>query len=268
MNGLHAKNQTKTLNVNRLFGLIGYPLGHSWSKKYFDRKFRKENISDAKYELFPLENPEGIKPLLETHPNIRGLNVTIPHKTSIIPLLDSLDTVALEINAVNIIRVERHENKIQLHGYNTDAFAFMASIKALLRPHHRSAMILGTGGAAKAAAWAFTKLDIDFAFVSRSPESDQQLAYDELNEVIFEQFTIIVNATPLGMTPDVNISPPLPYHHLSADHLLFDMVYNPGKTKFLTEGYKQGACIKNGLEMLHQQAEKAWNIWNEAPYSM
>jgi shikimate dehydrogenase len=248
--------------VNQLFGLIGFPLGHSWSKKYFEQKFRDENINYASYELFPIKNPGEIRTMAEKHPELNGINVTIPYKTTIIPFLDDLDSVAREVNAVNTIRIQRSEIGIRLEGYNTDVSGFGESVKPLLRSHHRSAMILGTGGAAKAAAWVFAKLGIDFMFVSRTPNDDYQLGYHELSEHLFEKFTVIVNATPLGMAPHVDSMPPLPYHHLSTHHLLFDMVYNPSETKFLAEGRKYGAEVKNGLEMLHLQAEKAWEIWN------
>lgn len=247
--------------MNRLFGLIGYPLGHSWSKKYFENKFGNENISNARYELFPIKKPEVIFGLLKTYPNLAGLNVTIPYKTSIIPLLDSLDPVAGDINAVNTIRIEHNETHTKLLGYNTDAYGFEKSITPLLRPQHRSAIILGTGGAAKAAAWVFEKLGIDFILVSRNPEVNHQLGYNELTEDLFEKYTVIVNATPLGMAPDADTFPPLPYHFLSSHHLLFDMVYNPIETMFLKRGQVHGASPKNGLEMLHLQAEKAWEIW-------
>ncbi|MBE0662914.1 MAG: shikimate dehydrogenase [Bacteroidales bacterium] len=247
--------------MNRLFGLIGYPLGHSWSKKYFENKFESENITDASYQVFPIEKAVAIVGLLKTYPNLAGLNVTIPHKTSIITLLDSLDPVAREINAVNTIRIEHKVNQTILLGYNTDVHGFEQSIAPLLRPHHRSAMILGTGGAAKAAAWVFEKLGIDFVMVSRNPELNHQLGYHELSEDLFEKYTIIVNATPMGMAPDADTFPPLPYHFLSSHHLLFDMVYNPEETIFLKEGLKQGAITKNGFEMLQVQAEKAWEIW-------
>jgi shikimate dehydrogenase len=248
--------------VNRLFGLIGYPLGHSWSKKYFDNKFRDENISDASYHLFPLKGADEIKSLVLTHPLLNGLNVTIPHKTSVIPFLDTTHSIATEVNAVNTIKIARSQSGIKLHGYNTDVIGFEKSIKPLLRPHHRSAMILGTGGAAKAAAWVFESLGIDFIFVSRNPSGHNEMGYHELSEYLFEKFTIIVNATPIGMMPDNQSFPPLPYQHIGTHHLLFDMVYNPATTRFLEKGSDQGATIKNGLEMLHLQAEKAWEIWN------
>jgi shikimate dehydrogenase len=247
--------------VTRLFGLVGYPLSHSWSKKYFDNKFVTENISDASYQLFPLKHPEDIVDLLKAYPNLAGLNVTIPHKTSIIPLLNYIDPVAREVNAVNTIRIECNGAQTKLLGYNTDVHGFEQSILPQLKPHHRAAMILGTGGAAKAAAWVFEKLGIAYVMVSRNPASNEQLSYTELTEDLFEKYTVIINATPLGMAPDTETFPPLPYHFLSAHHLLFDMVYNPEVSIFLNKGHKQGASVKNGLEMLQLQAEKAWEVW-------
>jgi shikimate dehydrogenase len=248
--------------VNRVFGLIGYPLGHSWSKKYFDKKFHDEKITDACYNLFPLKDAAEIKSLISANPGLMGLNVTIPHKTSVIPLLDTTERIATEVSAVNTIKIARSKSGIKLYGYNTDVFGFETSIKPLLRPHHKSALILGTGGAAKAAAWVFAGLGIDFIFVSRNHSGHNQLGYNELSEHLFEKFTIVVNATPMGMAPENQSFPPLPYRHISTHHLLFDMVYNPATTHFLEKGSDQGATTKNGLEMLHLQAERAWEIWN------
>lgn len=248
--------------MSRIYGLTGYPLGHSWSKKYFDNKFRQENIEDTLYELFPCKIVSDIKLLPFYHKALAGLNVTIPHKTSVIPILDELDRTALEINAVNTIKINRGGNAITMQGYNTDAYGFEKSIKPLLGSHHKAALILGTGGAAKAAAWVFRKNGIDFKFVSRNPGFKNELSYQDLTNDLFEKYSIIVNATPLGMVPDNHTFPPLPYHQIGVHHLLFDMVYNPTLTPFLKKGSNEGATVKNGLEMLYLQAEKAWEIWN------
>lgn len=248
--------------MNRLFGLIGYPLGHSWSKRYFMQKFHDASITDARYELFPISHVSELDALLISQSEIVGLNVTIPHKTSVIPFLTHLDPVARAVNAVNTIKVSRIGNRIETIGFNTDVAGFQYSIEPLLRSNHKAAMILGTGGAAKAAAWVFNKLGIDFVFVSRHPNGDQQIGYSDLAGDIFEKTTIIVNATPLGMEPDIDLIPPIPFEFVSPHHLLFDMIYNPELTVFLKQGMQQGATIKNGLEMLQLQAEKSWQIWN------
>ncbi len=246
----------------RLFGLIGYPLGHSWSKKYFDHKFRSESIHDAIYQLFSIKHVESIRSLPESYPNLVGLNVTIPHKATVIPYLDFLEPVAEQINAVNTISIMRNGSSYCLQGFNTDVIGFELSVSPMLKPHHRSAIILGTGGAARAAAWVFNKLNIDHIFVSRFPRGQNQISYEELNREIPDKYSIIVNATPLGMSPEVHDHPPIPYHLLDSRHLLFDMIYNPVETIFLQSGRNQGATTANGLEMLYLQAEKSWEIWN------
>jgi len=251
-----------SFQVSRIFGLIGFPLGHSWSKKYFTKKFRTQNIKNARYELFPLHQAADLDKLLRLHPQIVGLNVTIPYKSTVISSLTRLDSVASAVGAVNVIKVKRDGGFIETIGYNTDVTGFEQSIKPLLRSHHKAAMILGTGGAARAAAWVFDKLGIDYVFVSRNPDGDQQIGYDALTDDIFEQTTIIVNATPLGMKPDIDKKPQIPYDFIGSHHLLFDMIYNPLTTAFLKHGLMQGATVKNGLEMLHIQAEESWKIWN------
>jgi shikimate dehydrogenase len=247
--------------VNRLYGLIGNPLEHSWSKQFFDRKFIDEGVDDAEYRQFQLNEVNEIFALQESLPQLCGLNVTIPYKTSVISLLDVVDPVAKEVNAVNTIAIQRSQNQTRLHGYNTDVVGFETSIKQLLQPHHRVAMILGTGGAALATAWVFKKMQMDVVFVSRNPVGDQQISYDDVDENLLKKFTVIVNATPLGMYPETGNFPPLPYQHINSSHLLFDMVYNPMETQFLLKGRRQNAATKNGLEMLHLQAEKSWEIW-------
>jgi len=250
--------------VNRLYGLIGNPLGHSWSKQFFDRKFRVEAISDAEYRLFQLAAVHEITELVNSTPLLCGLNVTIPYKTKVIPLLDKLDPVAREVNAVNTIKIIRDTNRITMHGYNTDVYGFEESIKPMLQQHHKAAMILGTGGAARAAAWVLKKMEMDFIFVSRKPQNSSQIHYDSINMNLLEKFPVIVNATPVGMFPDTDGLPPLPYEHINPRHLLFDMVYNPAETLFLARGLQQKASVRNGLEMLQLQAEKAWEIWISA----
>lgn len=248
--------------VNRLYGLIGYPLGHSWSKDYFERKFSDEHIHDAAYALFPLKNISEIPEVIESNTDLAGFNVTVPHKIDIIPFLHRLHPLAQQTGAVNTVKIDRSRDKFTLHGYNTDVFGFETSVKPLLKHHHTHAIILGTGGAARAAAWVLNKLFINCVCISRNPQMKSQLAYSDIDKDLLTQYKLIVNATRLGMFPDVDSIPPLPYQYLTPDHLLFDMVYNPEETRFLAGGRKYGATVKNGLEMLQLQAEKAWEIWN------
>ncbi len=241
----------------RKFGLIGYPLTHSFSEKYFAGKFEKEEIEDCNYSLFPLENIEDVRFLFEVEKDLHGLNVTIPYKETVIEYLDDLDETAQKIGAVNCIKID----EIQKVGYNTDYAAFRDSLKPLLKQHHKKALILGTGGASKAVNYALQELNIQPVFVSRN-KLENNFIYSELNGDIISEFPVIINCTPTGMYPDINISPALPYHLLSKNNLLFDLIYNPEKSLFLQQGEKQGCIVKNGLEMLELQAEYAWEIWN------
>ena len=237
----------------RHFGIIGYPLLHSFSAKYFNEKFAAEKI-DAEYSLYPtkVESLESkVESLLDS---LDGFNVTLPYKQAIIPFLDRLDETAEVIGAVNVVH--------QRIGYNTDCLGFMESIKPLLRPEDKQALVLGTGGASKAACYGLRKLGVVPTLVSRTPR-ENMLGYDDLNEDIMNRHSVIVNCTPLGMLPDVDSCPQIPYELLSARHLLFDCVYNPEETLFLSKGKAQGATIKNGIEMLYGQAKAAWKIWNK-----
>lgn len=238
------------------YGLIGFPLSHSFSEKYFNDKFRKEGIEDCTYELFPLENIEDIRLLFEVNKNLAGLNVTIPYKESVIEYLDVLDPVAQKIGAVNCIYID----EIQRIGYNTDHAGFRDALKPLLRPHHTKALVLGTGGASKAILYALKELGIAYSLVSRSTNG-KNLLYSDITEQIMQEHTIIINCTPMGMYPDGMTFPDIPYQHITAQHLLFDLVYNPAETLFLQKGKQQGAAISNGLEMLRLQADYAWEIW-------
>ncbi|MDP2423457.1 MAG: shikimate dehydrogenase [Bacteroidales bacterium] len=250
--------------MKRLFGLIGYPVSHSFSAIYFNDKFEKEGIIDSHYELFPLPDIEDLPNLLLKHPSLAGLNVTIPHKTSVIQYLDEISPDARALGAVNTFKIGHKHEKMTLSGFNTDILGFELSIKPLLKNHHRAAMILGTGGAAKAAALVFARLGIEYVFVSRTPQGINEILYPELCEELFERFTVVVNATPLGMSPAINTFPPIPYECLCSHHLLFDMVYNPLETLFLQKGKQQGASVKNGLEMLYLQADHTWKIWQDS----
>jgi shikimate dehydrogenase len=239
-----------------LYGLIGYPLSHSFSKKYFTEKFLKEGIENSVYELFPLENIEQFPALIQNHPNFKGLNVTIPYKEQVLPYLDELSDAVREIGACNCIKF--HNGK--LIGYNTDVIGFEQSLLPLLKPHHTKALVLGTGGAAKAVCWVLNKLKIEFKIVSRKGGNDYW-SYDDLNASIIRDYPLIINTTPLGMQPNVDTKPSLPYESITEKHLCYDLVYNPTVSLFLQESKGQGAVIKNGSEMLELQAEGSWEIW-------
>lgn len=241
----------------RQFGLIGYPLGHSFSKGYFAEKFLRGGIDDARYDNFELTDIAQFPNLVQSHPNLAGLNVTIPYKQAIIPYLDGLDAAAKLIGAVNTIKFTDGK----MLGYNTDYIGFLDSIKPLLQPHHIKALILGTGGSSKAVEYALGLLGIQHRYVSREPV-DGQLGYDQLTEAVIQEYTVVVNTTPLGMHPNVDACPDIPYQYLTPRHLLCDLVYNPTETQFLAKGKLAGAATKNGLHMLELQAEAAWSIWN------
>ena len=244
------------------YGLIGFPLGHSFSRNYFNNKFADEKI-DAEYVNFEIPSIQDFRHVIEENPNIYGLNVTIPYKQQVIPYLDELDADAEEIGAVNVIKFIREAGqKLKLVGYNSDVVGFMGSIKPLLKPHHREALILGTGGASKAIVYGLRKLGISSVFVSRT-KKEGMLTYDELTPEIMQEFTVIINCTPVGMFPHTDACPALPYECLTGKHLLFDLIYNPEETLFMKKGAAQGAITKNGLEMLLLQAIGAWSIWNK-----
>ena len=246
----------------QLFGLIGYPLSHSFSKGYFAEKFQKEGIEGCLYNNYPIDNISLLPEIIKNNPALIGLNVTIPYKEKVLTYLDSISDEAKEIGAVNTIRIKRENERIILSGFNTDVYGFGESLKPLLEQHHTSALILGTGGASKAVKFALDKMGINFQQVSRN-RSDNSLAYEDLTSEIIEAHKIIINTTPLGTFPKVEECPPLPYQFLGSKHLLYDLVYNPAVTAFLNHGLTHHCRIKNGLEMLHLQAEKAWEIWNE-----
>lgn len=242
------------------FGLLGQTLKHSFSKKYFNEKFDKEQIS-AHYELYELETIQAFPQLLCRH-KFTGLNVTIPYKESVMEYLDSLDETAQKVGAVNVIKFIEVDNKIHLKGYNSDVCGFVESIKPFLKKSHKKALVLGTGGASKAMKFGLETLGITCKYVSRTA-SEGKLTYSDLGKEILKKYTVIVNATPLGMFPEIETCPVIPYEYLNTEHLLFDAVYNPEKTKFLHLGEQQGAVCVNGKEMLRIQAEEAWRIWNE-----
>lgn len=237
-------------------GLIGYPLSHSFSKRYFGAKFAREGIADYQYDLYPIASITELPALLAAQPRLVGLNVTIPYKEQILPYLQYIDPAATQVGAVNTV-LRRHDG---LHGYNTDVFGFMHSLRPLLQPQHTQALILGTGGAAKAVAYSLDALDIAHHMVSRR-HSPKGLTYEHLTAEVVARSTLIINTTPLGMSPDTASYPPIPYEAIHSGHLLYDLVYNPAETAFLARGKMQGAATKNGLEMLELQAEKAWELF-------
>jgi len=243
----------------KTYGLIGYRLSHSFSKKYFNEKFAKENIEDCVYENFPLETINEFTTLLQTTPDLKGCNVTIPYKEEIIPYLNELDSAAKEIGAVNVVKILPNGKLI---GYNSDYYGFKTSLEKFI-PANQSfrALILGTGGAAKAVAVALKDLGIPYQYVSRS-KGDGVISYAEIDSKVLEQHSIIINTSPLGMYPDVDSFPAIPYQFLTDKHYLYDLVYNPEVTTFMRKGQEHGAHVVNGLEMLIGQAEKAWEIWN------
>lgn len=249
--------------MEKLFGLIGFPLSHSFSAGYFARKFEKENITNCRYIPFPLEKISSFPELLLQNPNLVGLNVTIPHKETIVPYLDELSESAREIGAVNTIKIIRHENKIYTKGYNTDIHGFEQSLL-----HHNvslpaKSLILGTGGASKAVEWVLEKHGCDITFVSRKPEKQNAISWEEINKRSLQSFDLIINTTPLGMYPNTEKLPPLPYDSAHAAQTFFDVIYNPSETAFMKKGKAQGCKTINGLLMLEQQAEKAWETWTQ-----
>ena len=243
-----------------LFGLIGKDISYSFSRTYFTEKFRNLGLNDFRYVNFDLESIDQFNVMVAPQLDlIGGLNVTIPYKEKIIPYLDEIDHEALQIGAVNTIKVLP---KGKLRGYNTDAYGFEASLSKALVSEHKSALILGTGGASKAVAFVLDKLGLSYRYVSRKKSGQDVLSYADLDKLTIQSHLVIVNCTPLGTYPDVDKKPNLPYIHLGSDHLLFDLIYNPAKTAFLQEGENRGAKILNGREMLEKQADRAWAIWN------
>jgi len=243
------------------YGLIGYPLGHSFSKLYFTEKFNKENINSI-YNLFPIENINLVSDLISSNLDLRGFNVTIPYKEQIIPFLDEVEKEASAIGAVNVVKIIERDGKRILKGYNSDIYGFYESIRPLIKTCHKKALILGTGGASKAIAAMLRKLNIIYTFVSRSAK-DGQLSYLDIDAQIMKEYTVIINCSPVGMSPNVDEAPMLPYEYFTDEHIAYDLVYNPLETKFLKLAKEHGATTKNGLEMLYLQAERAWSIWQK-----
>ena len=239
------------------YGLVGKNISYSFSRGYFAEKFKLLGLDNHSYINFDLPEISAFAKLIPENPEVNGLNVTIPYKQAVIPYLTRLDAIAERIGAVNTIKVD----KDGLTGFNTDAYGFQKSIEPFLKKHHKRALILGTGGASKAVAFVLEELNISHKFVSRNPKKNQ-LSYQDLDNTIFDEFTILVNCTPLGTHPNVDQKPDIPYKYLKEKHLLFDLIYNPKKSAFLLAGESQGAIICNGYRMLEFQAEKAWEIWS------
>ncbi len=248
-----------------LYGLLGYPLGHSFSAKYFADKFEREHIK-AIYQNFEYPTVEEAMQYLLCQTNLKGFNVTIPYKQAVMPYLERLTPEAQEIGAVNVVRVEDAPNLPsgkRLIGYNSDVVGFSDSICPLLRKDvHKKALVLGTGGASKAVVYGLKQMGITPTYVSRRP-SEGQLSYADLSAEVMAEYKVVVNCSPVGMYPKVDACPNIPYEYLTPDHLLYDLVYNPLETLFMKRGLEQGAVVKNGLEMLHLQADAAWKMWHE-----
>lgn len=240
------------------FGLLGRNISYSFSVGYFTEKFERENATNCSYQNFDLATLDEFPAVINNTPDLKGLNITIPYKKEILPFLEKINKKALEIGAVNTIKITKNK---KLKGYNTDYYGFKKAIKPLLKPHHTKALILGTGGASNAVAFALKKLGISYQYVSRNP-IDNQLTYADLDRETFNQYTIIINCTPLGTFPNITDCPPLPYSYFNSKHLAFDLIYNPVETTFLKKAKSFGAATTNGYQMLVFQAEKAWKIWN------
>ena len=246
------------------YGLIGYPLGHSFSRKFFTEKFAKEGI-DAQYLNFEIPSIEEFPEIIKNNPTLRGLNVTIPYKQQVMQYLDDISEEAKAIGAVNVVKCQLSTVNCQLHltGYNSDVIGFVESIKPLLKPHHKKALILGTGGASKAIRYGLEeKLGMETLFVSRSAR-EGMITYEEVTAEVLKEYEVIVNCSPVGMYPHVDECPALPYEAMNESNLLYDLVYNPLETLFMKKGAAQGATVKNGLEMLHLQAIASWEFWEK-----
>ncbi len=243
--------------AQRLFGLIGYPLDHSFSKDYFQQKFLSAGLAHCSYHNFPLPEIRQLPALIATHPSLEGLNVTIPHKRSVVPLLSELDAVSAQTGSVNCIRIRNG----RLHGFNTDVLGFHQSLVPLLKPWHTAALILGTGGAAHSVAYVLRQLGITYHLVSRRRKNGL-LTYQDLHAELVRNTLLIVHCTPVGMYPSVDAMPPFPVQFLTPNHLVFDLIYNPATTLLMKQAMQRGATVSNGHPMLIAQAEKSWEIWN------
>jgi shikimate dehydrogenase len=246
-----------------IYGLIGTPLAHSQSPDIFRQIFLRESIRNAEYRLFPLQDIQGIRALVRSN-DVQGFSVTIPHKQAIIPYLDEVDTGAAKIGAVNAVKVIREKGRLFLKGYNTDAPAFLDTLRDMEVPRDTRALVLGTGGAARAVRHALETLHIEYTIVTRSRRKPGYICYSDLNADIFQTHLLVINTTPVGMFPDINAAPSLPYMLFTPGHIAYDLVYNPPETLFLKKAREEGALGITGMRMLQKQAELAWKIWNTA----
>ncbi|MCY1718761.1 shikimate dehydrogenase [Prolixibacteraceae bacterium Z1-6] len=243
------------------YGLLGYPLTHSFSKRYFTEKFETENI-ESTYQNFEIDSITKFPEVIKNNPEIIGLNVTIPYKEQVIPYLDELNDSAREIKAVNTIRITRTESGVHLKGFNTDTFGFESTLTPLLKEHHKKALILGTGGASKALKYVLKKLGIEYISASIEELKENEIRYEDIDRQVMTEQLLIINATPLGTYPKVDTFPNIPYEFIGEKHLLFDLVYNPEVTQFMAKGMANGATAKNGYDMLLGQANKSYEVWN------
>ena len=248
-----------TQNTRKRFGLLGRNISYSFSKGHFTTKFEKENYAGYTYENFDIQEISGFPEIIKNTENLSGLNVTIPYKEEVIPFLDKLSKKAAKIGAVNTIKFTK---KGKLKGYNTDYYGFLKSLSPLLQEHHKKALILGTGGASKGVAFALEELGIEYVFVSRKA-SEKAIDYSQITDATFEEYQIVINSTPIGTSPNIEACPEIPYDFFTEKHIAYDLIYNPAETQFLKNAKAKGAQIKNGLDMLIFQAEKAWEIWNK-----
>lgn len=243
------------------YGLIGFPLGHSFSRNFFNEKFENEGIK-AKYINFEIPQIEDLPEILASNPELKGLNVTIPYKQKVMAYLDELSPEAKAIGAVNVIRVSHKGKDVVLKGFNSDVIGFTRSIEPMLEPAHKKALILGTGGASKAIEYGLKTLGLETLFVSRT-KKENTITYEEVTPEIIKEYNVIVNCTPLGMYPKADTCPDIPYEAMDGHTILYDLIYNPDETLFLTNGAKYGVTTKNGLEMLLLQAFASWEFWND-----
>jgi shikimate dehydrogenase len=248
------------MTTKKKYGLVGRNINYSFSRTHFTKKFEIEALEGSTYENFDIQDISEFPNIIQNNPNLKGLNVTIPYKEAVIPYLDKMSKKAKKMGAVNTIRFTK---KGKLKGYNTDYYGFQKALEPLLEPQHQNALILGTGGASKAVAFALEQLGIGYTFVSREAK-DKTIDYNSLNAYTFHENQIIINCTPLGTTPNTQFCPDIPYDSFTPDHIAFDLIYNPAETLFLQKAKEKGATIKNGMQMLELQAEEAWRIWGKS----
>ncbi len=246
----------------REFGLIGYPLEHAYSQKYFTDKFEKEGITDAKYKLFSINEISKLRNIIVSHPKLVGLNITTPYKELVIPFLDEIDKTILKLGTVNTVKIFRDGQSYRLKGYNTDVAGLDKTFDMLDLPINTKALILGSGGSGKTLAYILKRRGIEYKNVSREPKNLEQLPYNKLTESVLKHHNLIINASPVGMFPNVTNAPNIPYNFITSNHICLDLVYNPEETMFLKKCKEQGAVTVNGLTMLFEQADKAWEVWN------